>query len=480
MRKRKTAPASGEESRPEPVARRRRKRENQQKPGKLSLAAIEAVASYGLQVLTTELGRECHHVRLAVAGDDRKTILGIPMPLVMEWFIDCSSFPLGFIATVVGKYGCNKSSFKWEVARWFLNYGGVMTDLENESKPSMLSNCILGYPEHFEQKRWNTVPCNSVEEWQTSLQRVYDKQRTFMDPGASGAKGKYHPGRIYPFMVAVDSVMGKLSQGSQENIEDKGYADRATSAYGYEANIITQFLKKIPHDLVEWPHFLLLINHLKEGAAKPGSFVRERRKAGGAGIDFAEALEIELVRAGSGKVINKISRGGFEIGSNKIKMKAWKNSLGQDRREVMVELVWWHELVDTENGPETRFCMRWDWYSALIDLFFGFSADRKAMINEVCHIVKQAGDKYHCKQLGIGANASVSKQEMGEAVSKDSKVREGLRRVLGIKPIKLFKLGECYKAQMDEQLIAYQREMSVPLQRHPLELAREAEQRSGS
>lgn len=451
---------------PKKVMKKKVGLEKKRKNPKLSKEQLVAVSSHAMKSLMYEQLKAHHHGRLAVGGEHMKAVLGIPMPFAFEWLLDCSHYPLGYVTTLVGRYGCNKTSLKWEIGRWFLNPGGQMTDIENESKPSGLGQYIIGYGEDTKY-RWNTLFSTSVEDWQTLTQEWYDKQRTTQDP-TKKLKNKFYPGRTYPYLIAVDSLMGKLSQESQAKIEEQGYADRGTSAHGYEANIITQFLRKIPQDIVDWPFSFLIINQLKEGPEKPGMFVKERKKAGGAQVDFQECFEIELANGGTSKpTINKFSEGGFELACKTIKMKTWKNSLGQDRRDIKVDILFWHEK--DPSGTGSRFHARWDWHSAAVDILLSFSAERKQMVDEVCHIIKQSGDKYHCAQLGVSKSDPVSKHQMGKLLSENMEVRQALRDRLGIKPIRPFEVGECYKEQMDDQADTFLAQMEEELKRDPLE-----------
>lgn len=416
------------------------------------VVSLKQVASASIRALTYEIMKHSAHPQICQAGSFSDSMVGLPIPFPMEYLLDVAHLPLGYIMTLVGPYGCNKTSLKWEIMRWFLECEGCGMDIESESKPAFdLDKAIIGYPETEEDKRWMNSFAVSIEDWQRQTQAAYQSMRNQMDPKKKGS------GRTFPFLVAVDSVMGKLSQTSQTNINDKGFADRATSAHGYEANIISQFLRKIPQDLPEWPFFLLLINQLK--ISKKDAFSVERRKAGGAQIDFQEAWELELGRVSSKRTINEFSKGGFEIGSNTIRMKTHKNSLGQPFRDIRVDICWWHQLH--EPSGSIRSYTRWDWDTATMDLLQSFSPERQRLVKPTLNVRKLTNGRYFCPELGITKSDAISRLEMGRVIGRNTDVRQALRRLLGIKPIRQFEVGKCYLKQVSAHSIEFRKQMAA-------------------
>ena len=229
--------------------------------------------------------------------------LKYPGCLPMEFVIAQDVFPLGLVIQLVAKTGVGKSAMLAEFGRWFNLAGGGMSLMENESKfnPTWYQS-IMG-PDTFENRTLKHR-CKSVEDWQKMLTfSVQDMQRS-MD----GTKEEPGPGRTFPVLYGVDSIMGKMSEDTQEKILGKktakggrgntgaGAADRG---FPVEALKITRYMRTIPGEIDNWPFSLVLVNHLR--LAKNDDGIEERRKAGGEQVNFQESFELELTKHGGHK-----------------------------------------------------------------------------------------------------------------------------------------------------------------------------------
>jgi hypothetical protein len=382
---------------------------------------------------------------ICVASEANKIVVGIPLPsLALEYLIQNTVWPLGRFMQIVGKTGTCKSALCFEMARWFQNSQGVTYLFENESRYSPdYALSIMGYPKNQDDESLSHLPCKSVDDWQSKLQRMVKYCQDQMN--------KKEIGRQFPVLYIVDSLMGKLSLESQATIDKKGSADRA---FPHEALMINSFLKKIPQDLEEWPMCLVATNHLKPQKNAQG--ITERHKSGGATPDFQETFEIEMSRDAGAK-IKQVDEESFEQGGLKLVLTCKKNSLGETDRNIHAPIRWIHR-EDPDTG-EWRQYTRWDWPAATVAMLASFEKGHRAdKIKEIVDIGGN-GNRWHSKTFGVTSTEPVSASELGRMIEGDEKIKGELRKLFGIKERKIFQPGVDYLKQLSEVRVRAEREM---------------------
>jgi hypothetical protein len=400
-----------------------------------------SVASKFLMETCDAARSEYGDANIAAAGEAGRIVCGIPLPcLAMEYLIQNDVWPLGRFAQVVGTEGTCKSAFTFEMARWFKESEGIAYLFENETKYSPdFALSIIGYPDNPEEESLLHLPCNSVEDWQEKIQRVADWCRTKMDPGPK----KKGLGRVFPVLLILDSLMGKLSVETQSAIDKVGHAGRA---FPLEALQINGFLKKFPQDLEEWPMFFVAVNHLKPQKSATGPHM-ERNKAGGRAPSFQQTFEIELKRGKSAN-IHLVDPEGFEIGGLNLVIACKKNSLGETDRKIKCAIKWvyrGHPIT----GDTVQYT-KWDWPAATTDLLTGFKeGHRAAKIKEVVDI-HGSGNKLWSKTLGVSSKDPMTPHDLGVLIERNEPIKKELRRLMGIKNRKHFVTGVDYLDQLQE------------------------------
>lgn len=386
------------------------------------------------------------HSAVFIGDETRNLVVGIPCPaLAFEYVICQDCFPLGLIIQIVAKHGVGKSALVAEFGRWFRMAGGGMELLENETKFNPLWYEAILTKEVFDHMPFHR--CSSVEDWQRHLTFATKSNKSLME----GTKEKPGPGRIFPIMYGVDSIMGKMSEENQEKIVGGGSVTGGKSdsqkkkktqvkggegfaqsrAYPIEAGSITKYLRTYPQLIDGWPFSLVLVNHLRIKQDDNG--LTERSKTGGVQLDFQESFELELKREGG----KKISCAEYE--GNVLVLKCEKNSFGPTGRSAKTRLLWWYE--DTPAGLEQRAVWDWDW--ATVHLL-NFIQEGEGASTYLRSRLKASGFHLECPSaadienrawsasLGMKAKDALPWSQVGALIREDAALMNTLRDALCI------------------------------------------------
>jgi len=407
-----------------------------------------------MRVMVENARKQFGQSKVFLGDESNNLVIGIPMfgghaeddilypgCLPFEFVIAQDVFPLSLILQLVAKTGVGKSGLLAEFGRWFFLAGGGMFLFENETKfnPNWYRS-ILG-KNFFEKLVIHR--CQSIEDWQRHLTFTLQNVQRFM----LGTKAQPGPGRTFPVLFGVDSIMGKMSEDTQEKILGKmteknirgttgvGAADRG---HPIEALKITRYIRTIPQELDQWPFTLVLINHLRTSRNEEG--IEERRKAGGEQVNFQESFEIELNRFGSKKIECSKWEGFY------VKISCEKNSFGPTHRSVLVRVLWWEE--EKEDGSwEQKTIWDWDWSTTWL-LYSILKTDRynprfKNALKSIdfhleCPSISEVENKAWSRSLGMTAESAVSWSEFGRLIRQNKPLLKELRKALRITPRPLF------------------------------------------
>lgn len=373
-----------------------------------------------------------------LGSETHALVIGIPCPaLAFQYVIAQDCFPLGLVLQIVAKHGVGKSGLLAEIGRWFDLAGGGMVLCENETKFNPFwYQSILG------EKVYNRMlmhRCNSVEDWQRHLTGAIKLMKRDMD----GTKEKPGPGRIFPVLFGVDSIMGKMSEEIQEKILGKvgkkgkqsssgdGFAQ--SRSYPVEAGSITKYMRTVPQMIDKWPFALVLINHLRIKKDDMGN--EERNKTGGDQIGFQESFELELKRVGGPS--NSIACATYE--GLPLQLMCHKNSFGPTNRKAQIRLLWWHE-PDKFGTPVQKTVWDWDW--ATVHLLHSLMGPKgptylKSRLKDIgfhidCPSVSDVDNSAWSKSLGMTKDDAVSWSELGALIREDADLMIKLQDALCI------------------------------------------------
>lgn len=371
------------------------------------------------------------------AGHDKKSMQN-PGCLPLEFVIAQDVFPLGVIIQLVAKAGVGKSALVAEFMRWFDLAGGVNQLNENESKFN--PKWYISIMKRMVYDRMVLNRCKDVEDWQAGVSAGLTDTKLFM----RGSADEPGPGPTFPYLQAVDSIMGKMSRKSQEKILGvesevtgiRGNTGEGFAGKGYpiEALSITRYLKSIAGEYDNWPFALVLVNHLKINTDDMGN--EERAKGGGKTVDFQESFELELAKVGGMR--KKIECRDWE--GYQLRLSCEKNSFGPGFRSIITRLLWWEE-EDEQGNWEQRTVWDWDWSTvALLNhLLRGDKASprlRQSLKDAEFHLeCPNTGDIDNLawsKSLGMKAKDAVPWSELGAMIRQDVELQDRLRKALRI------------------------------------------------
>lgn len=361
------------------------------------------------------------------ANEANNLLIGLPMPaLAMEYLFQQDAFLLGLVYHLSGLPSSCKSAFLYEIMRLFANCGGGAHLLETEDKWSeVLMRSIVRYRQ--DEVKVTINRCQSVEDWQAHMTYwLTNDPRKLI-----GTKELPGPGATVPILTAVDSIMGRTSQETQEKIIGPKGTGFATRGYSVEANYLSTYMRSTPHLLDGWPFAVFLVNHLKEGTDSQGR--PTERTLGGTSVDFQGSFELKAKKLGEVKC--------EKWDGVVVRLRCYKNSFGSSNREIITRLLWWFE-DDPETGARTQKST-WDWNWATVNLLREIKENPKYK----GRMLKQLDDGgWHLatpktsaienlawsRTLGMKEADAVPWQTLGEMIHQDHAVMEMLRRALDI------------------------------------------------
>jgi len=377
--------------------------------------------------------------------------VGIPFPaLALEYLYSGTVLPLQRLHQMVGPPESGKSAYMFEIGRWIQRYQGFSRIRDTEQKGSAeVMAAIFRYAKAGTEMR----PAKSMEDWQTVWSRMFQGyQRTCLGLGPNGKKlagNKTPPGKIYPLMLGVDSIMGALTRESRQKILDEGFAGRA---FPLEAQSLSRYIPVIQGEIEGWPVILAAVNHLNE-AQVDGRTVK--KKSGGVKLTFSQSIEVEMRKYGPDA---RFSRG-RETGIN-VMFFLTKNSVGETgRRKIVAPLIFGRETSPKTGEP--RLTARWDWHESTARLLSHITnkpyeepAAVQTKINRLLGLEEHVGkDKrmwYSATALGIKDSDPVSASQFGLAVMKNPEVLAELRDILKIRVDVPFQPGTDYEELRDK------------------------------
>ena len=372
---------------------------------------------------------------ILVGHNPQITVLPVPA-FIVRYLLQNEGLPLSCCYQAVGEQASYKSTFAAEVMRWHAICGGKGILLEAETKPTAdLRNSVL----NWDTDAIHVEDCEMQEHWQDKCTDLTNNIQKLSEQSNG-------PGRTQPYCIVVDSLTGKASKKTIENIDEVGHA---AMHFPVEAKNIADYMRAYPQKLLGWPWTFLGVNHCKPSLDERGNIVYNI--PGGYSLKFQCAAIFELARVGQIKEFSNYK-------AATITLHTLKNSYGPDRIRIQVRFKTW---INEDAPGSYRLHSRFEWWEAGI-LFLaeghGLSKARAASLlpklKEACDVkVKAAGSAgklYYSNRLKVSAADAMSAHELGILLETKPEVLSDIYQVLGIQRRPFFRPGVDFMSQLEE------------------------------
>lgn len=375
---------------------------------------------------------------LKATAEDQDPLIGLPLPsLAARYLLQANIFPLSRFTQLRGEFSAGKSAMLMEIMRWFNVYGGgaIMIDTENKNSETMLDG-IMGHNEEY-KKRTFCVKAQSVEDWQKKYIGFCQKIHAQADSAD----------RAFPVIIGIDSISAVEVDRRVDKVAEEGHA---AAGHPYLARNLSDFMRTaLVPTLRHYPIAFVATNHLKEEINAMGFGPPKKYAPGGASLDYYPTLILDMSRTSR----NTLQAGRAE--GQSVRITATKNNLGAPGRRIVVNLMWYNEIVpckdkagnDTYKNQQFHY---WDWHTATIRLLMelqdennkklpaGMDPKLPALLKQVCDLEYKHGTKnaetplVWSNALGVTKQEALSEVEIAMVLEKNTKVLGVLHGLLGV------------------------------------------------
>jgi RecA/RadA recombinase len=375
---------------------------------------------------------------LKANAEDQDPLIGLPLPsLAARYLLQANIFPLSRFTQLRGEFSAGKSALLMEIMRWFNVYGGgaILIDTENKNSETMLEG-IMGHNADY-KKRTFCVKAQSVEDWQKKYMGFCQKIHAQAD----------NADKAFPVCIGIDSISAVEVDRRVDKVAEEGHA---AAGHPYLARNLSDFMRTaLVPTLRHYPIAFVATNHLKEEINSMGFGPPKKYAPGGASLDYYPTLILDMQRTSS-----KTLQFGRAEGQA-VRITATKNNLGAPGRKVVVNLMWYNEIVPAKdkNGEDTFKNQQfhyWDWHTATIRLLIelqdennkklpaGMDPKLPALLRQVCDLEYKHGTKnadvplVWSEALGVSKQEALSEVDIAMVLEKNTKVMGVLHGLLGV------------------------------------------------
>ena len=383
-----------------------------------------------------------------VGAEHEKRHIGIPIPcLALQWLLHSTIYPLQKLTLSAGPPQTCKSTFTFELQKWFLASGGGVINVDAESKTSpflrrsMIPDIFFTDPEQV--IRYQHLSVGDIEGWQRAISLQLDSMESYL------ATFKAKPD--FPLLITVDSMTAVQTETDNASVFKEGAAPGR--AYSESPIMISQYLKTISDRILGWPVCIHFVNHEKTNMDGEGSHT-----PGGSSKDFHASIDMRFSLStgdktgcylGKTPIIEILSEG---LQGRHIRIKTFKNSFGPSKREIHVPFLW--KFVDDPTAPQGwKQVSWWEWEDATSRLLAENARDlTKAGVMDIGIIqsksFKDENDKhvrnevaYYSERMGIKEREAVMPRDFGKLVHSDTALMSELQKFFNIPVYPTFTAG---------------------------------------
>lgn len=395
-------------------------------------------------------------------GEEESLLICLPLPaLSLRYLLQQEGWPLSRFVMIVGEQESGKSAFLYEIIRWHrLCKGfGAVVDTEFKPAPDLLWSIL-----NYDYRACAYEKFKTLDGWTNGLNSLIQLFKDKMD-GDSQTKGF---GRVVPVCFGIDSLTATLDEKEYNKLVADGTPSKH---FAVTALLLNDFIKVVTKELDEYPFTLIGINHLKPSTTMQG--IPVRNIAGGKGLRFHQAMEIEMKRKtsinpGSKNQISRNESVGTVEGLE-VQLSIMKNS-NAPHEQISVELLWYIDFstkveklyIDPNSGEQKRvfeYPQRtfFDWHSSSVEIILQIlkSRTKQAKLLADVLVIEGGDDRRYCwsPTLGVPKDSKISWREMGNLLEnelqRNDSFRDSLYPVLGIRRRFMYQPGVDYRQQME-------------------------------
>lgn len=378
--------------------------------------------SAALVTAQKEYGRS----RVYTAAEHEKFEYGIPIPryaLPLRYLIASDVWPLSRVTQSCGRTRTGKSAFMFQLEKWCLEAGGVVThyDTENKTSSSLLKSLIPAkYMTGDLSKRFAFRRTKTVNEWQqmmladmAALEHLY------------ALKGR----KSFPIFWGIDPLMGSDTDDMADEIKKRGEAPGRT--FSDAPRMIWQFLRELTSRLINVPVTVHFSHHERDKVGVQHGI----DKAGGSGIEFMATLDLrfrlgqlasdeeEYGSSAKSPEFTQVIRGTTtKIEGKHVNIQCRKNSGGPDvDKRIYVPLKWTFD--DAEGPNKGNQISWWDWETATADLLMRQARALSGFMDiERSQPGAGANQRYFSKALKIDEKKGLPVDEFVKRIMEDEEL----------------------------------------------------------
>lgn len=381
-------------------------------------------------------GSACYSV-----SDHYKRHVVVPVPcLPIRFLTKSNGWPLASITSSSGPPKSLKSSFSFEIARWYLQAGGAVLYIDTEGKlaPTLLYSILP--PEYMKppySDLFTILKTTSTEEWQSGVSsRVEGLEDILLDK-------KKKP--EFPTLVVVDSIGAAGSEAMSAAIAKEGNAPG--KGFSDVAQLNTQFMRYLSSGQVGMPVTTHFVNHEKsrmdgtQGKVNPGGDALPYHTC--LDLRFSPARQADKTggsdKKGAVADFTRTLADGTRILGRNVDIKPRFNSFGSSiNANITVSMVW--KYVDVESPEYTpayasvtgskpgslQQVTWWDWDTAAASIIL----NNAAMLQPVLGDVRLDPDKKGMIKSEMFGDVSFA--ELGNRVNTSEDILGACTRALTI------------------------------------------------
>jgi hypothetical protein len=303
---------------------------------------------------------------------------------------------------------------------WINPYGGsgAYVDAENKSASDIAAGLLSAVHLWHPSNRIEFLTCPTIEQVQAQLSILLGRCR----------KANKDLGRdlSIPFISVVDPLSGVPSEEHSSHIkEEHGTTDRGHGGRD-EANLWCKWIKWFNTQIIDLPYISVFVNHVKTRQKEQGPrMVEDKYNPGGIAQNFAATLGLRCSASKRQQHSESVQGNTYQ----EIWIECSKNSHGPTGLRTMVR-----KYVKRQTGGQSLIW--WDWSRNTAETLGAFGPRHES--RDVCSVVRESGESYWCKDLGISDKDAVGPSELGDLIHKNEKIMEQLAEVFCWRKIKTF------------------------------------------